>query len=184
MIVYLVGSFAGCCHSVLCYDFIAVEDGVNICMYTQKEINVNICYIGATIVNIVLSNMACVLVIVILTIMISTRLLKYKKKRSKLRNDGDSGKEFQISLMLVIVATLFLILRIPEMITYEMFHFFLAQDASNPMLNDVFTVYPIFMTLLALNHSTNFFIYMAFLKNFRDTFKGLFKCIKYVKSGT
>ena len=125
MIVYLVGSLVGCGHTVLCYDFVAIKDGVNIFVYTQNEINIKICYIGDTIVSIVLSNMACVLTIETSTVMISTRLLKYKNRRSGWGNDSDSGKEFQISLMLVIVATLFLILRIPEMITYEMFYFFI-----------------------------------------------------------
>ena len=178
MIVYLVGSLVLCSYSFLCHELVPLKNGINACLYTQKEINVQICNISDTIVNMVLSNMACILVIFIFTVMISTRLLKYRRRRSELGNENDSGKEFQITLMLVIVATLFLILRIPEVILYQMVYFFLAEDALNPMLNDVFTIYPIFVSFLLLNHSVNFFIYMTFFENFRQTFKRLFICRK------
>ena len=181
MIFYLIGSLVLCSYSVLCHEFIPLEDGINICAFTQKEINVKICNICDTIVNFVLSNIACVLVIFTFTVMVTTRLLKYKNKRSELGHGGGSGKEFQSSVMLVVVATLFLILRIPEMIAYQIIYFFLAKDALNPTLNNILTAYPIFVTFLALNHSINFLIYITFLNNFRQTFKGLHKCMK---SGT
>ena len=177
-IVYFIVSLFLCSYSFLFYDLVPLESGVNTCKYTQKEINVQICNICDTIVNFVLSNMARILVIFTFTAVISTRLLKYRNRRSELGSDNDSGKEFQITLMLVIVATLFLILRIPEMIAYQMINFFLAEDVKNPMLKDVIIVYPILVTFLLLNHSINFFIYMTFFGNFRKTFKGLFKCVK------
>ena len=181
MIVYLVGSLAVCSYSIFCSDFVPLEDGVNMCTEIQKGITAKICYIGETIVNIVLSNMVCVVLIVTFTVMISIRLFKYKNRRSELGHGGDSGKEFQITLMLVIVATLFLILRIPEMIVFQIVYFFSTLNMMNPTLNNLYAVYPIFVILLVLNHSINFFIYMAFLKNFRHTFKVL---CKFKKSGT
>ena len=89
-------------------------------------------------------------------------LFKYRKKRDDLSNTSSSHsqKEFQITIMLLVVSCLFIILRLPKLIILN-----IARRSSSlemiPWSN--FT-----NVLVAINHSINFFIYFIFLKPFRD----------------
>ena len=144
------------------------------CAYAHQGFYANICNISNTIFNIFLYDLVCVLVIITFTIMITIKLFKYRNNRPDLGQSDNSGKEFKISLMLVIVANLFLILQILEMISFQMMKYYFACDVMNPIFISVMTVHPIFVILLVINHSIYFIIYMIFFETFRRTFIGLF----------
>ena len=174
MIVYFVGSLVLSSYSFLCFDIVPKKNGKNICAYAQQGFNDNVCTICDVIGNILLSNVVCVLLIFTFTLMIIIKLFKYGNNRSDLGPSGNTGKEFQITLMLVMVATLFQIMHVPEMISYQLMKYYIAYDVMNPILINLVTVYPIFVILLVINHSVNFIINIIFFGNFRRTFIGLF----------
>ena len=140
------------------------------CLYSPKHDQ--ICYVSEIIINSVLSNGLCTLLIFKFTILTSIELLKMRKNRAEMGTD--SIKEFGVSVMLVTVATLFLIFRIPEMILFQIVNHFLANNLTGSVLDNVLTLYALFYPLVTLNHSINFIIYMTFLKKFRDTFFSFF----------
>ena len=89
-------------------------------------------------------------------------LFKYRKKRDDLSNTSSSHsqKEFQITIMLLVVACLFIILRLPKLIILNI----ARRSRSLEMISwSNFT-----NVLVAINHSINFVIYFIFLKPFRD----------------
>ena len=177
MIFYLVLSFGLYSFSLLCLESISSETETYQCLPVEKYIN--ICRLGDIIISTVLSNCFCSFLIFIFTILTSTHLYKMAKKRFQLSKDGDSGKEFQISLMLVTVATLFLILRLPEIITFQPVSFFAGKSFQTSVSKTLVQVYPILFIPVTLNHTINFFIYLIFVQRFRETFMELLpSCIR------
>ena len=172
MIVYLVLSFGLYSFSLLCLHSVLLENGSYQCLPVIRY--VNICRYGDIIISTVLSNCLCSFLIFIFTALTSKYLYKMAKKRSQLSKDGDSGKEFQISLMLVTVATLFLVLRLPEIITFQLVSFFAGNNFQSSVSKSLVHIYPLLTVLVAFNHAINFFVYIIFLRNFRKTFIQLF----------
>ena len=171
MVIYLVLSFGLYSFTLLCLGSILSETGSYQCVPVVKYINV--CRYGDIIISTVLSNCLCSFLIFIFTILTSVKLYKMAKKRSQLSKDGDSGKEFQVSLMLVTVATLFLVLRLPEIITFQLVSFFAGKSFQTSVSKTLVQVYPILFIPVTLNHTVNFFIYIIFLQRFRETFMEL-----------
>ena len=171
MVIYLVLSFSLYSFSLLCLESISSETGSYQCLPVVKYIN--ICRYGDIIISTVLSNCLCSFMIFIFTILTSIKLYDLAQKRSQLSKDGDSGKEFQISLMLVTVATLFLVLRLPEIITFQLVSFFAGNNFQTSVSKTLVQVYPILFIPVTLNHTVNFFIYLVFLQRFRQTFMDL-----------
>ena len=119
MIIYIVVSFLLSSYSVLCLESVPSENDLKQCVPVAQYIN--ICRVSDIIVNTVLSNSLRFSLIFLFTILTSIFLYKLREKRFEMGQDNDSsGKEFQITLMLVIVATLFLFLRLPEMIVFQL----------------------------------------------------------------
>ena len=177
MLVYLVLSFGLYSFTLLCLESILSENGTYQCVPVVKYINV--CRYGDIIISTVLSNCLCSFLIFIFTILTSIKLYKMAKKRSQLSKEGDSGKEFQVSLMLVTVATLFLVLRLPEIITFQLVSFFAGKSFQSSVSKTLVQVYPILFIPVTLNHTVNFFIYVIFLQRFRETFMELLlSCLK------
>ena len=177
LVVYFIASFGLSSFAFLCYNIVPMT--IDRCLYSPKYDQ--ICYVSEIIVNTVLSNGLCTLLIFIFTVLTSIELLKMRKNRAEMGTD--STKEFGISVMLVTVATLFLIFRIPEMILFQIVNHFLANNLTGSVLDNVLTLYALFYPLVTLNHSINFVIYFVFLKKFRDTFFSFFfyvkrKCVK------
>ena len=124
------------------------------------------------VLNVVIANALCFTLILVFTILTSVSLRKYAHKRVTLGfASRHTGREFRATLMLVTVASLFLVLRVGEMII----HFFnLYQDLPAPVAEMVSGVAPIFILLVNANHSINFFIYLIFLPEFRRTLVQMF----------
>ena len=156
----------------LCYDIILLD--TERCFPSPKY--EQFCYVSEIAVNSVLSNGICTLLIFIFTILTSIELFKMKKRRAEMGKE--STKVFGITVMLVIVATLFLILRIPEAILFQMMNYFMTNNMAGPVVDNVLAVWILSVTFLALNHSINFIIYIIFLKKFRDTFFSFFIFVK------
>ena len=172
MVIYIVISFGLYSFSLLCLESVLSEDGDYQCVPVVKY--VNICHYGDIIISTVLSNCLCSVLIFIFTVLTSICLYKMVKKRAQLSQDLNSGKEFQISLMLVTVATLFLVLRLPEIIAFQLVSFFAGNNFQSSVSETLIYIYPLLAVLVALNHAINFFVYVIYLKNFRKTFIQLF----------
>ena len=121
MVVYFVSACILTGYELLCYTMKTVfpNDEAE-CVYSEKYAKV--CNIFDTIVNSVLSNGICFCLILIFTVLTSIFLHRAKRMRPQLgqKTNSETNREFQITLMLVVVAILFLIFRIPEMILYQM----------------------------------------------------------------
>ena len=80
------------------------------------------CYLSEIIVNSVLSNGLCTLLIFIFTILTSfCAVSNGKRKRAEMGKE--STKLFDITVILVSAATLFLILHIPEMTLFQLMNY-------------------------------------------------------------
>ena len=164
-------------YEFFCYSMqVVTPSDTKECLYSEKYAKV--CNIFDTVVNSVLSNGICFCLILVFTILIGIFLQRAKAVRTRLNKSGEteSKSEFQITLMLVIVAVAFLAFRIPEMVLYQMRRYFKAENITNSTSENVESLYPIFLVLVLCNHSVNFFIYVTFLKTFRQAFLRLFKC--------
>ena len=165
LVVFIISGCILSSFTFLCYDIIPLD--IDRCLPSPKY--EQFCYVSEIFVNTVLSNGLCTLLIFIFTILTSIELFKMKRRRTQM-GVTQSTKEIDISIMLVTVATLFLILRIPEMILYQLINY--LGD------NNVFMAWQMSTIFVELNHSLNFIIYMIFVKKFRDTF---FSFLIYIK---
>ena len=154
------------------YDIIPLD--IDRCLPSHKY--EQFCSISEIFVNTVLSNGLCTLLTFIFTILTSIELFEMKKKQAEMGKE--STNEFSITVMLVTVATLFLILRIPEMILFQMMSYFISNNMAGPVVGNVFVAWPLSVTFVIVNHSINFIIYIIFLRKFRDTFFSFFTFIK------
>ena len=172
LVLYFIAAFGFSSFALLCYDVIPLDSDRCLASHKYEQF----CYVSEITVNSVLSNGLCTLLIFIFTILTSTELFTMKKKRAEMGKE--STKEFGITVMLVMVAILFLILRTPEMIIFQMMSHFMSNNMAGPVVENAFAVWPLSIILVTLNHSINFIIYSIFLKKFRDTFFSFFICIK------
>ena len=175
LVVFFIAALGLSSYTFLCYDILREPLA---CSFSEKYDQ--FCYISKIVCNSVLSNGLCTFLILIFTVLTSFELLKLKKKRAEMGKN--STKEFGITVTLVTVATLFLILRTPEMILFEMMNYFMSNNLTGPVQDNVMIVYPLFVILVTINRSINFVIYMMSLNQFRNTFFSFFiyirlKCI-------
>ena len=168
MVLYFVLSVVLPAYSAFCVEYNVLD---NFCHASEKSLYVHICFYGDIIVSIALSNCICSTLILLFTILTSIQLFKLKKKR--LDMGSESQKEFQIAAMLLIVALFFIILRIPEMILFQVIYYFNTEEISNSLSRNIKAIYPIFIVCVTINHSINF-IYCTFFKGFKQTFVEIF----------
>ena len=181
MVIYLVLSFGLNIFTLLCVESVPSDKGNYQCAATANYID--FCLYSDIVISTILCNFLTCFLIFVFTILTSIQLFKMAKERSQLSQDADSGKEFQVSLMLVTVATLFLVLRLPEIISFQMVSFFAGKTFVNS--KSLALVYPVLFIHVTVNHSINFFIYIIFLQRFRETFIQLLpSCFRKCKSGT
>ena len=159
--------------------------GVKMCSGKASDLKVN--HALNTVIYTVLGNGICASVILIFTILIACLLFSYKRNRSELSENskvGQSQKEFRISLMLFIVACLFIVTRFPGIIMFEIRQYYLSKDTfqNNKVFSNIAVVYPISEFLTVINHSVNFVIYIVFLRKFREIFVQCFSCTFSVKA--
>ena len=153
--------------------------GVKMCSGKASDLKVN--HALNTVIYTVLGNGICASVILIFTILIACLLFSYKRNRSELSENSkavQSQKEFRISLMLFIVACLFIVTRFPGIIIFEIRQYYLSKNTfqNNKVFSDIAVVYPISEFLTVINHSVNFVIYIVFLRKFREIFVQCFSC--------
>ena len=132
-----------------------------------------------TIVNTVIVNGICSGLILIFTIAIAFKLYQSKRERNTL-NDNNSNcvtgnKEIKITLMIFIVATVFILTRLPPFVLYEMQKYFFSKRMYfNKHYLNIVAASPLCYALIIVNHSINFIVYMCFLEHFRDGFRKCF----------
>ena len=113
----------------------------------------------------VVANGICGGLVLLFTLLIIGLLFRQARTRNALSNNSsnvNSKQEIKITVMLVIVASLFIVLRFPKIIVL-MF----IQHNSN--LLHLLSLSKFTSLLLVMNHATNFFIYIIFLSSFRKT---------------
>ena len=169
--VYPILSLLLCGYGVLCVEIISV-DGTNICLPSRKYEDV--CYVGDMIVIGAFANGLCFTTILIFTILTSISLYKYKQRRADLRTVKNTGREIHMTLMLLVVAALFVILRSGDIITYFLSVYSEYQKLSETIIDMSNGIFPVFILLSNINHSINFIVYVIFLGDFRKTFVGIF----------
>ena len=163
--------------SLMCgYGVLCVEIVSNVCAPSTKY--EDMCYIGDIIAAGVIANGLCFTTILVFTILTSISLYKYKQRRVDLGTVKNTGREMRMTLMLLVVAALFVILRSGDIITY-----FLSVYSDNcklpkTLIDTVNGMFPIFILLSNINHSMNFIVYAIFLGDFRKTFAGIFSCCR------
>lgn len=104
------------------------------------------------------------------TTVIAFHLYKAKRHRLALTNENtitQNSKEFRISLMLFIIATIFVTSKTIELIIDRTLAYHWERNLVTQLYKNVAAAYPISLLLLAINHSVNFLIYLGFLKDFR-----------------
>ena len=120
------------------------------------------------------------------TILIAIFLfLQSKRRRAMVQgHEHQSSKEFQISLMLFIVAVLFTVLRFPRLASFLIRYFYGSKrQFNNKLFVNTVIAWPITNLLLVINHSINFVIYVTFLKSFRNQLWDIIKCNKHDPRG-
>ena len=134
-----------------------------------KEEYENMIVITDLVVHVILSNGLCCGVILISTIAIIICLFRQKRRRNELTNSSsNSQKEFQITVMVVTVTSLFIILRLPGMIIVQVS----LVGAEIFIKFESWVKFSVLLTII--NHSVNFFVYLIFLESFRKTFLTMF----------
>ena len=126
-----------------------------------------------TIFPTAIANGICGSVILIFTLMIIGLLFHQSRVRNALTNNSvgsNSKKEIRVSVMLVSIASLFILLRFPKVIIMKL----ILANSGNPLL--IQSVSKLVTFLIAVNHSVNFVIYMIFMESFRKTFCDMFSC--------
>ena len=120
------------------------------------------------------------------TILIAIFLFLHSRRRRAMvqGHENQSNKEFQISLMLFIVAVPFTILRFPRLASFLIRYFYGSKrQFKNKLFINTVIAWPITNLLLVINHSINFVIYVTFLKSFRDQLRALMQCDKSTPRG-
>ena len=179
MVVYFIITVGCTSYFIICMKTVTPPSGYKQCVPVVKYMY--ICHKSDIIINTVLSNSVCFILIFFFTILTAILLFKMAKERAKMSQDSESGKEYQITVMLVIVAVMFLFLRIPEMIIFQLIGFFEGKHITSHFSWLYYYMHPLFAVMMVLNHCVNFFIYIKFLKTFKTVFNGLLPCVVKVK---
>ena len=120
----------------------------------------------------VFGNGVCGSLVLIFTILIAIFLFKSKQQRSLMSQSGEkTDKEFKITLMLFLVACLFIFTKLPEIIIVQIIIQYTGNQSRDQRYADALTTWPVTNVLLILNHSVNSVIYVIFFKTFRETCK-------------
>ena len=127
LVVYFIAAFGLGSYTFLCYDIISLD--IDTCLPKFDHF----CYATEIIVVTVFSNGICTLLMFIFTILTSIELFKLKRKITKMGKEYT--KEFGITVMLVTVATLFLILPIPETILLQLTNYLMTNNMASPVLD-------------------------------------------------
>ena len=173
--IYFILSLMLCSYGVPCFEMISM-DGTNIC--TPSSMFEDMCYIGDMIVIGVIANVLCFTVILVFTILTTISLHKYKQKRADLGTLKDTGREIRMTLMLVMVAVLFVVLRAGDIIIYFLYVYSESHRLHETIIDTIHGIFPVFILLSNINHSINFIVYVIFLEDFRKTFVGMFSCCR------
>ena len=137
------------------------------CMFSERYDDMMKIYL--IVVSTIFANGICVGSLLLFSILIIVMLFIQRRKRVGLGNTSTSSshKEFQITVMLVVVAGLFIILRLPKLIMLNV-----ERHSFNKISWSNFT-----NILYLINHSVNFIIYLIFLEPFRKACK-IFLCCR------
>ncbi len=134
------------------------------------------------IISKVLGEVLTSVIVAVITGMIVYKLLRSRQQRTDLqqgKTTGSSaaGQDRQLTAMLLLVATFFVLLRAPYTVTWYLSHYrtyvpFLVADASTRNKLDLAQniTYPIYM----MNYAINFFLFSISGRRFRQTLRGLF----------
>ena len=104
MVAYIVLAFSLSSYALLCVEFQPATSNTSETCVLAEQYN-DVCFLSDVIIIIAFSNSLCSFLILMFTILISAYLFRLRKAR--LEMGKKSAKEFQITLMLVMVALFF-----------------------------------------------------------------------------
>ena len=113
----------------------------------------------------VIGNGVCGGLILLFTLLVIGLLFRQGRTRNVLSNKSssvNSKNDIRITVMLLTVAVLFIVLRLPKIIVL-----IYIQQTGDPLHLQSLSKFTSLMA--AVNHATNFFIYLSFLSSFRQT---------------
>ncbi len=131
----------------------------------------------ATIAMTSLANGALPCLIFIFTVLIAVSLYRHKRARVSLTQTGSEGNsgthardtdaEFKITIMLFVIAVLFLVARVTQTIVFRLM---LHSDWDSPLSQHSEILWPLTMLVMVTTHSVHFVLYMIFFVRFRRAF--------------
>ena len=178
---YVLVAFGLSSYALLCVELKPATSNTSETCVIAEQYN-DVCFLSDVIIIVAFSNSLCSLLILTFTILISFYL--FKLRRVRIEMGKTSAKEFQITLMLVMVALFFMVLRIPEMVLFEITYYNDINGIINSLSEKMLFVHQVLLVCVALNHSVNFLIYVKFLRSFRHTFVSMVTCYKCRKKST
>ncbi len=150
-------------------------NGVKICAVDNKIFSgawyfmlQNILYYGAR--NGVSSGLS-----VICTALIAFNLLKFRRRRVAVTMGQNAERQFAISLTLFFVSFVFVTAKIFELVVGRIIAYHWQKGVVTKVYENAIAALPIAQLFLVVNHSTNFFICLVFLQDFREYLVEMFE---------
>ena len=125
----------------------------------------------------IFGNGICGGLVLLFTILIASLLFKSKQFRNKITQSSvkdRSDQESKITVMLFIVACLFILTKIPEIVIVQIIISYTGKSVDQHNINAM-AAWPVTNVLLIINHSVNFVIYVVFFKKFKEVSMRIFK---------
>ena len=127
-----------------------------------------------TVISSVVTNIVCSSLILIFTILMAVSLFTIKNNRNILirnnRSISEGAKEYKITIMVFLVAVLFILFRFPTVIITQWISFYPRPIRENDQIYvDLLFSASICNILMVISHSVNFVMYITFMRSFRGT---------------
>ncbi len=123
----------------------------------------------------VVANGICPVLIFVFTVLMATELYQHHKQRRNM--SGNAGnvavKQLSVTMMLFIVATIFLLTRGSQVIVWHVRSYCSSHGLTHTgTFQNTVVMWPLLVLLGSVYHSCNFLIYLLFLQDFRRCFLG------------
>ena len=148
----------------------------NVSFCTQRPELMNML---VTIISSVVTNIVCSILILIFTVLIAKSLVTIRNNRNTLirnnRSLSERKNEYKITIMVFMVAVMFILFRYPTIIISQWISFYPRPIRKNDQTYvDLLFSSSICYIIMGINHSVNFLMYITFMRSFRE------RCFKLI----
>ena len=166
--VLLVVSLALPVYHFWCFHLRIIDHvGLRFCLREPKMPN-EFCVVCSTASHII-SSMIPAFTILVFSILMGIGLYTSRADRQEMGGNNKNNMEFRITVMLLIEATVFMIVRLPLVVLVPLHQ---VQGPNHPVIGDALRFCAF---LIPLNHSTSFFVYVGLLPEFRQSIAKMMK---------